>query len=179
MGISSAPIVHEFSGGKCLERMKYVFAVNCVKKPLAVCFEDKDAWEHPIFAVRGDRVKRSMTRQEMPSLPFILLKAKTAYAEPRSLPSTTRATNAASTHANRHGNSCQNSPDKKNPKKASSAFFGFPLFLYAPQRLSVIGYQGHRSDTALRIYISLPIFFEKGQRYFVSFARGVCLRQRF
>ena len=47
-----------FQAEKCLDRMKYVFAVNRVKKPLAVCFEDKDAWEHPIFAVNGDRVEK-------------------------------------------------------------------------------------------------------------------------
>lgn len=46
-----------FQADKCLERMKYVFAVNRVKTPLDVRFEDKASWQHPIFAVPGDKTE--------------------------------------------------------------------------------------------------------------------------
>ena len=47
-----------FQAEKCLDRMKYVFEVNRVKTPIAVRFEDKEAWAHPIFAVAGDKVEK-------------------------------------------------------------------------------------------------------------------------
>lgn len=47
-----------FQADKCLERMKYVFKVNRVKKPLSVRFEDKDAWQNSIFGIDGDKVEK-------------------------------------------------------------------------------------------------------------------------
>ena len=47
-----------FQADKCLERMKYVFRVNRVKTPADIRFEDRAAWQNPIFGIDGDKVEK-------------------------------------------------------------------------------------------------------------------------
>ena len=43
-----------FQAQKCIDRMRYVFQVNQVKKPYDVKLEEKENWENPIWGVNGD-----------------------------------------------------------------------------------------------------------------------------
>ena len=68
----SVPVPVFYSGGEeshlpelpchaasALERVQYVAEVNRLKKQFStVSFENRDAWEHPIWAVPGDRIEK-------------------------------------------------------------------------------------------------------------------------
>ena len=43
-----------FQAQKCVDRMRYVFQVNQVKKAYDVKLEEKESWENPIWGVNGD-----------------------------------------------------------------------------------------------------------------------------
>lgn len=43
-----------FQAQKCIDRMRYVFQVNHVKKSYEVKLEEKETWENPIWGVNGD-----------------------------------------------------------------------------------------------------------------------------
>ena len=43
-----------FQAQKCVDRMRYVFQVNQVKKAYDVKLEEKETWENPIWGVNGD-----------------------------------------------------------------------------------------------------------------------------
>lgn len=47
-----------FQAQKCLDRVRYVFEVNKVKKPYTAVFEEKDSWDEPIWGVTGDKVEK-------------------------------------------------------------------------------------------------------------------------
>lgn len=43
-----------FQEGKCFERVRHTFKVNRVVKPYDMDKADKDSWEDPVYAVKGD-----------------------------------------------------------------------------------------------------------------------------
>lgn len=43
---------------RCLERLKYVFRTNDVKRSVDVVYDDKSTWEDPLWAVKGDKTIR-------------------------------------------------------------------------------------------------------------------------
>lgn len=43
---------------KCLERMKYLFEVNKVRKPYDLSFEDRASWPEKFWGVPGDRIEK-------------------------------------------------------------------------------------------------------------------------
>ncbi len=47
-----------FQAEKCWDRMRYVFAVNRIQKRYDVRYEDRQAWENPIWGVSGDAEER-------------------------------------------------------------------------------------------------------------------------
>ena len=47
-----------FQAQKCLDRIRWVFAVNRVKKPYPVRLEDRASWENPVWGVNGDTEER-------------------------------------------------------------------------------------------------------------------------
>ncbi len=47
-----------FQAQKCVDRMRYVFEVNRIRKPYAVQFEDRAGWTNSIWGIDGDRTER-------------------------------------------------------------------------------------------------------------------------
>ncbi len=47
-----------FQAEKCLDRIRYVFEVNRVKKPYTAVFEEQASWVDPIWGITGDRVEK-------------------------------------------------------------------------------------------------------------------------
>ncbi len=47
-----------FQAEKCLDRVRYVFEVNRLKKKYEAVFEERDSWDEPIWGVTGDKVEK-------------------------------------------------------------------------------------------------------------------------
>ena len=47
-----------FQAEKCCDRIRYVFAVNRLKKPYTARFEEKDSWSGSIWGIEGDSVEK-------------------------------------------------------------------------------------------------------------------------
>ncbi len=47
-----------FQAEKCVDRIRYVFEVNRIKKTYNAVFEEKDSWKEPIWGIEGDKVEK-------------------------------------------------------------------------------------------------------------------------
>lgn len=47
-----------FQAEKCVDRIRYVFEVNRVRKEYNVRLEERDSWENPVWGINGDREEK-------------------------------------------------------------------------------------------------------------------------